>query len=268
MAIQLPVINNLQNNKTVQKIFIYSLIGLLPLGTLAQSIPQRVIGTGGGEYKNGNKNLTVTIGEPVVETDRTANKIITAGFQQSFNGVALPVNLLSFTGRLVNNQTLLEWITAQEIHNDHFDVERSANGQVFEKIAVVKGHGDSQVPQTYHATDPSPYTGITFYRLKQVDADGHFVYSPVIFVRRGEDISYLVYPNPATDKVITILHTPRAQQLVFDMYDGTGRLVASKTIMSVEGANRFEWDISAYTHGAYFIKCRNIALPVLKIVKE
>jgi len=89
----------------------------------------------------------------------------------------LPVTLTSFAAVAKENAVALQWATASEKDNKEFVVERSHNGFQFEEITVVAGHGSTFIAQNYSATDVSPLTGTTYYRLKQVDYDGKFEYS-------------------------------------------------------------------------------------------
>ncbi len=86
---------------------------------------------------------------------------------------ALPVNLLSFTGKAVNNNAVqLDWVTAKETNNKYFQILKSTNGVNFSQIATVKGNNNSQSTSNYSFTDAKPSVGTNYYQLKQVDNDG------------------------------------------------------------------------------------------------
>lgn len=84
----------------------------------------------------------------------------------------LPVELLSFNGRCQGATVLLEWSTASELNNDHFDVLRSGDGDQWSLIGTVAGMGNSQQLITYRFMDTDPEAGTAYYRLGQVDLDG------------------------------------------------------------------------------------------------
>lgn len=117
---------------------------------------------------------------------------------------ALPVKLISFTAdKYENSKAQLKWTTASEINNDHFEVERSADGTTWEQIAQVKGHGTTNEQQNYMQIDEKPLAGTNYYRLKQVDEDGQFEYSSIAVVEFAagnmEQVNTTimqVYPNP------------------------------------------------------------------------
>jgi hypothetical protein len=118
----------------------------------------------------------------------------------------LPVSLLSFEAELVNDQVLLKWITTQEINNDFFTIEKSADLESFETVGNVRGQGNSKVRNAYSLTDPNPYSGRSYYRLKQTDYDGKFTYSkPQVILYEGVTSPTLeVFPNPSEGRELTI----------------------------------------------------------------
>ena len=86
---------------------------------------------------------------------------------------------------MVDRNVELNWITATEVNNYGFEVERKILKQVqndsWEKVAFVEGHGNSNSPKYYSYNDKSVETsGKYSYRLKQVDIDRTFEYSDVV----------------------------------------------------------------------------------------
>ena len=79
-----------------------------------------------------------------------------------------------------NNQVNLAWTTASETNNDYFTIQKSKDAQIFEDVFVVDGAGNSSTIINYFDIDKSPYTGISYYRLKQTDFDGHVSYSNIV----------------------------------------------------------------------------------------
>lgn len=110
----------------------------------------------------------------------------------------LPIELLGFNAFLNSNYVVLEWLTASEINNDYFTVERSKNGEDWESIIITDGAGYSSEEIKYLETDFRPYTALSYYRLKQTDYDGAFSYSETVAVNRNIETEFLVYPNPNT----------------------------------------------------------------------
>ena len=128
------------------------------------------------------------------ETDLRLNDPVLYNFIQN----VLPVELLLFQGREAHNEVVLEWTTATEENFDVFEVERSADGRHFEKIGYVYGVGNASGLTHYAFTDEAPMAGNNYYRLKMVDLDQTYEYSPLTRVTTTGNTSAqsLIYPNP------------------------------------------------------------------------
>lgn len=108
----------------------------------------------------------------------------------------LPVELISFSAVARTQGVFVQWATASEKNNAGFEVQRSAEGRVFETVAKMKGQGQSAQKQNYSIIDNKPITSsIMYYRLRQLDFDGTATYSNVVAVY-GETKEDL-FPNPA-----------------------------------------------------------------------
>jgi hypothetical protein len=111
----------------------------------------------------------------------------------------LPIELVSFTGEVVENTVQLNWETATENNNDFFTIERTTDGEVL-SIGQVDGAGTTNQSTKYLWTDYNPVYGTTYYRLKQTDFDGKFTYSEIIKIDfTGIPPYFKIYPNPTVD---------------------------------------------------------------------
>ncbi|MBW7466343.1 hypothetical protein ABID22_000788 [Pontibacter aydingkolensis] len=118
----------------------------------------------------------------------------------------LPVELLRFSANSLNNgNVLLTWETASEVNNAYFIIERSTDGQSYAAIGKVDGKGNSNNLQKYMHKDVILSSGIYYYRLKQVDLDGSFIYSKIVAANG--------VVNP-TDKVVIYLNSSRGNLTV------------------------------------------------------
>lgn len=107
----------------------------------------------------------------------------------------LPVTLVRFAGQRTGAGSVhLSWATAQEADNAGFEVEKSADGRRFRRLATVAAHG-SGGPARYAYTDPDAHTA-AYYRLRQLDLDGHSQCSAAIYVLAGAS-PFVVTPNPS-----------------------------------------------------------------------
>lgn len=150
-----------------------------------------------------------TPGDP---SDLPDGVVINGGADIDVGGAILPVELISFSGSYDEKTKTIEldWSTAVELNNQGFYVERSPIGvPVFEQIVFVEGHGNSQEVLNYSFKDRNIFSN-HYYRLKQVDFDGVFEYSPTIFVQaRNEEVFELkLSPNPSNGSNISIENIP------------------------------------------------------------
>ena len=162
----------------------------------------------------------------------------------------LPVVLGNFTAVKAGNKAVLQWNTLQEINTASFDVERSGDGAAFTSIATVKAAGNSNTEKQYKAVDASPLLGINYYRLKQLDKNGKFVYSDVRILN-FDDLSGLVTlsPNPASDKLdVTI--TGNKQVLQLSLINSQGQQVKTFTI----NGQFKQLLLPALASGVYYLK--------------
>lgn len=113
------------------------------------------------------------------------------------SGTAFPVELLTFEGHPEGQTAVLNWLTDREVNNDYFELERSADGEDFLALGQRKGQGTTDEMTAYEFVDEFPFSGINYYRLRQVDFDGSFLYSQTIQVRFEDgEPSLTVSPNP------------------------------------------------------------------------
>ncbi|WP_176956135.1 T9SS type A sorting domain-containing protein [Catalinimonas alkaloidigena] len=153
----------------------------------------------------------------------------------------LPVTLLSFEGRTEGRIAMLNWVTAMEENNDRFEVEKSLDGRNFEVLDVVKGMGTTTARQEYQFVDDG-FRREAYYRLRQVDFDGGFAYSPVIYVSTRNLPGFEVYPNPLQ----------RGQRLSIELNDrSTTASALSLSLVSARGQVLYQatGDLDAQVQG-------------------
>jgi len=122
--------------------------------------------------------------------------------------IPLPVELLSFNANEIEFEVILNWITASELNNDYFEVERSVDGLEFTVIGEISGYGTTTEAQQYEFIDSNPEYGINYYRLRQVDFDGQYAYSwivkAIVNELGEEDFNVTLYPNPTKSNDINL----------------------------------------------------------------
>ena len=165
----------------------------------------------------------------------------------------LPVELLSFSSVLKNEEVLLNWATASETNNDFFSVERSSNGNKFNVLSEIKGAGNSTIQNNYSFADFIPLGGVSYYRLKQTDFNGKESYSEIIAVNNKNKnsiqlISYFVND----DKIFNLtFQTHEKKETEINIFDSLGKVVYKKKINSIEGLNQFDLILPLLKQGSY-----------------
>lgn len=165
--------------------------------------------------------------------------------------VVLPVELVRFTARSSGAVVQLQWLTASEMQNDYFAVERSSDGHVFESIGKVAGNGTTAQGATYSFIDEQPLAHVSYYRLKQVDEDGSYSYSSVVAVTRAAITSIAkVYPTLTSDKLqVNVEQKGLLQQMV--VLDMMGKQFLRKPLD--KNAIHHQIDVSSLSEGSYVL---------------
>lgn len=160
----------------------------------------------------------------------------------------LPVEWVGFSARNgFNNTVLLNWQTAIEINNDHFEIERSNDGVRFERIGIVKANNFNN-GSSYEFADKQCSEGTNYYRIKQVDFDGVGVYSKTVSVYNRTENTVRIYPNPATDFINVELPKGCENLNIYNVYGACVKTVA------VRGLSSVRVDLSGLGNGVYWVK--------------
>jgi hypothetical protein len=163
--------------------------------------------------------------------------------------VLLPVVLLNFDGQGEEETVRLNWATSREENNESFEVERSQDAQHFRSLGTVSGAGTSDAEANYSFADLNPLPGVNYYRLRQVDFDGSFTFSPVIevYFDQGEEIAnFLVYPSPFEDQLNIFVDSGSEGPASLTLWDVSGKQVAHKLVGLQPGEQTLVWNISGH----------------------
>ncbi|PVY40395.1 T9SS type A sorting domain-containing protein [Pontibacter virosus] len=201
--------------------------------------PSEILGVSSSDVTatSAEGNVKITFGAPVTEvtlaytnTDGTRNGDGQQGigihnlswrFEQPI--VSLPVELVSFKAQSTKDGVQLSWKTASEQDNKGFEVEVSADGKNFKKIAFVESKvGTSSLTQNYSFIDMRAVVGINYYRLKQIDFDGAFEFSKVVAVNNTPMAASSVYPTLASQE-ITVRIASSDEQVTIAVADMAGK---------------------------------------------
>ena len=156
-------------------------------------------------------------------------------FVQTVNS-PLPIELVNFTAELSNNNSkvVLNWSSAIQINNAGFSIEKTTDFINFQLVGVVKGAGNSDQLLNYSLIDETPYSGVSYYRLKQTDYNGNSKAFNFVEVNTNEnDLNsniFLIYPNPGNANEIYMLLKNYAEGENFNVnvYDAKGLQILNK----------------------------------------
>lgn len=141
---------------------------------------------------------------------------------------SLPLQLTGLEVKHVNHQAALAWATAMEENTHSFLVERSRDGKNWTAIGSLPAAGNSPARQAYAFTDRNPEKGTNLYRLKMLDQDGSFTYSPIKALNLAQMPQLRCFPNPVTDKLyLTGVPSAELQQVTLSDIRGNRVLAAS-----------------------------------------
>jgi hypothetical protein len=209
-------------------------------------------GTGGPTY-NGTHTLTGSITS--TSAPSAFNSFSTFALANISAGMnLLPVGLLNFDARGHQSQVDLEWATSMEVNNSHFTVEKSRDGVNFTAVQRVNTKapgGNSSNKITYTATDLAPYSGNSYYRLKQTDINGNVRYSKAVIVSLVKQQQFAAYPNPSTGTLYVSGINTSKPNMTFGWYDAAGKLVMNQTVAVNNGLARLE---TSLRNGMYLLK--------------
>ena len=183
----------------------------------------------------------------------------------SITNSALPIELKDFTVRPYRKMALIEWTTASEINNDYFEIEKSLDGNEWQKLAQIDGAGNSSVEINYEYIDKSPALGISYYRLKQIDFDGQLEAFAPVALDYSEILSHIselfVFPNPANNYINVVLNYSVTNEI--RVFNNEGKLM---TVQKFEDQDlkKMEVDVSQYPSGLYIVSNGETSIEFIK----
>ena len=196
---------------------------------------------------------------------------VTSTLDSTLDCSILPLRFLNFTAIPVAYlQSQLDWVTVDEMNNSHFDIQRSNDaGKSFNKIGEVKGYANPRAINHYKYLDKHAKQGFNYYRLKQIDLDDQFQYSPVRSVYFGEgEFSITIWPNPVSD-ILFIRINQMEISGTLQVIDNLGKEVITRELQAGEsninlpvhhlhpGTYNVSLHIGAVTHEERIVVARN-----------
>jgi hypothetical protein len=265
-------------NASTGGLYKYSLVG----GNWTQN---GIIGSGADAFRG--LTAVITGSTVTLYAVRTANQIVTltdaSGYNAAFGGtptllisagsntflrgislspafVALPVKLIMFNAEKVHNDVVINWIVSEETNFSHYELERSTDGNTFEKAGRVESlWQNNQTAYTYRDSSIISRVNVPviLYRLKMVDKDGRYAYSRIAVVRReGETkLSFKVFPNPSQGDLFLHFSLPTFSVVDLQIVNSVGSVLFTKQIALPAGESILSNSIlTAHAPGLYMIR--------------
>lgn len=185
-----------------------------------------------------------------------------------YSSTILPVQLLSFTGIIKENASLLQWKFSTSSDIAYTELQHSENGRHFEKLTgQANGNPDAS---SYMHTNLMP--GAHYYRLLMVDKAGKISYSRTVLLVMGDNITVIkgLQPTLVNSETYIDIHSSKPQNLQATLLDVTGRMVGNYRGKLGEGENNFRINLIAVTRGMYTLRVITAdgAMANFRIMKE
>ena len=186
----------------------------------------------------------------------------------------LPVKFLGFNAVKRDNDAVLTWqIENETAITDRYEIERSLSGTDFKKIATIAPKNNGSSRNSYDLTDHDlssvRSSGVFYYRIKQTDKDGKFIYSDVKSVRlNSKGIVIGVYPNPVKGTAKLTADMEQDAIATISITDASGKQVQTLQVPLFKGANNKDINMTSLAAGSYILKVQTATevktIPVVK----
>jgi len=174
------------------------------------------------------------------------------------NPCALPVGLLDFSAKQVNNSVELEWRTATEDNNDYFTLSKGRSPDAVTEIANIKGAGTASTEHYYSFTDGHPFDGDNYYSLSQTDYDGHSKTYPIIHIKFTNRKKISAFPIPFDNELQVDYLVKDTCTIRLTIFNSQGEILSTEQAASGKGENSYVFrDVASLGKGIYFIAIKN-----------
>ncbi len=179
---------------------------------------------------------------PVGVDDPATNQVVLTGVDETnyfswwtlvSSDFDLPLTLMNFTVEKYNENALLKWQVAAQVNVDFYEIQRSFNGNDFTPIGKVPSvlSSGTDISYTYTDTLNGLHAGLIYYRLRMVDKDGKFSFSPVKYLSfTGNNPSVQVSPNPVTTMLVIRFGNVTTGPYQVAIYNEEGRRLMTRNL--------------------------------------
>jgi len=229
-------------------------------GVFVDAVVQSALDISGpGPFKVGGYSSSASLwAGALMDEFRLYNRALDdAEIAATWNITIVPVELTSFTASVNDNDVTLNWVTASEINNSGFQVERKSIGE-YQAIGFVPGYGTTTETKAYSFSDANLTAGTYSYRLKQIDYDGTFEYSDPVEVDIVIPDVYSLhqnYPNPfnpTTNITFTLAANAKVTLKVFDVLGQEVMTLINQDLTA--GVHTYDFNAAGFNSGVYFYR--------------
>jgi len=203
----------------------------------------------------GNNGAQINL-QPGIAGNSNTSDDETSEFTFTDQSAPLPVELTGFKGTASDCAVALQWSTASELNNSHFEVQHSTSGKAFQILTKVAGAGTTLEAQSYDFLHENAATS-NYYRLKQVDHDGSFEYSNVISVTTAckSDLRVELFPTLTRSNSVTIaLHAEIEGSLTLELVDANGQLIRQQQLQGGTSDFNEQLNVTDLATGQYYVR--------------
>jgi hypothetical protein len=235
--------------------------------------------SGSGTFADPNSNSTTVTGLTggINEFQWTVSNSLCGTISDNIlidAGCLLPVEFKNFSGTCKNSSIELFWQTLSERNNLKFEIERSDNSELFYKIGELSGNNSSNNIIDYNFIDYTENKKTDFfYRVKQIDQNGDYKFSNIIYVKANckKNNPLLIYPNPSNSQFTFEIESESETAIQILVYNELGqeiKQIESKNISESKNV-KIELNLSEFSSGIYYTKTIvNSEIYFSKLIKQ
>jgi hypothetical protein len=190
---------------------------------------------------------------------RFYNRALTASEILATSSATLPLKMGSFTASAHQPGVMLNWETLSEENSSHFEIEKSIDGNCFERIGSVQAKGNSASRVSYSFHDAQPLLKNSYYRLRLVDLDNSYTYSRVVLIKSKPTLTIQVFPNPAKDVLQVQLPATETGTVRLSIININGRQLQSSSVSVSPGNNAISISVKELPAGNYYLVVKDKA---------
>ena len=157
----------------------------------------------------------------------------------------LPVNFINTAAGKLNGAVQLSWKVGNEYNVEKYEIENGVDGRTFHAVGYVNASGQTSYSFVHTFT-----TKGYFYRIKAVDHDGKYTYSPTLIVKDKASVQFKAFPVPASNELM-VQHPKSNKQSRIAIHLTDGRLV--ETIELNPNSQQTVINISSLSKGSYLL---------------